>query len=54
LAFAGNEQMRLLIITGLAGSGKTSVLHTLEDMGFFCVDSLPVKLLPGHRKSGNL
>ena len=39
--------MRLLIITGLAGSGKTSVLHALEDMGFFCVDNLPVQLLPG-------
>ena len=42
-----DEQMRLLIITGLAGSGKTSVLHALEDMGFFCVDNLPVKMLPG-------
>ena len=39
--------MRLLIITGLSGSGKTSVLHALEDRGFFCVDSLPVELLPG-------
>ena len=38
--------MRLLIITGLSGSGKTSVLHALEDMGFFCVDNLPVQLLP--------
>jgi UPF0042 nucleotide-binding protein len=39
--------MRLLIITGLSGSGKTSVLHALEDKGFFCVDNLPVKMLPG-------
>jgi UPF0042 nucleotide-binding protein len=39
--------MRLLIITGLSGSGKTSVLHTLEDMGYYCVDNLPVKMLPG-------
>jgi RNase adapter protein RapZ len=39
--------MRLLIITGLSGSGKTSVLHALEDTGFFCVDSLPVEMLPG-------
>jgi UPF0042 nucleotide-binding protein len=38
--------MRLLIITGLSGSGKTSVLHTLEDRGFFCVDNLPTQLLP--------
>ena len=39
--------MRLLIITGLSGSGKTSVLHALEDIGFFCVDNLPVEMLPG-------
>ena len=39
--------MRLLIITGLSGSGKTSVLHALEDMGYFCVDNLPVRLLHG-------
>jgi len=44
---ADEELMRLLIITGLSGSGKTSVLHALEDMGFFCVDNLPVKMLPG-------
>jgi UPF0042 nucleotide-binding protein len=44
---ADDEQMRLLIITGLSGSGKTSVLHALEDRGFFCVDNLPVKMLPG-------
>jgi len=39
--------IRLLIITGLSGSGKTSTVHTLEDMGFFCVDNLPILLLPG-------
>ena len=39
--------MRLLVITGLSGSGKTSVLHALEDMGFFSVDNLPVRMLPG-------
>jgi UPF0042 nucleotide-binding protein len=38
--------MRLLIITGLSGSGKTSVVHALEDMGFFCVENMPVQLLP--------
>ncbi|MBX7221492.1 MAG: RNase adapter RapZ [Blastocatellia bacterium] len=36
----------LLIITGLSGSGKHSVFKVLEDMGYFCVDNLPVKLLP--------
>jgi UPF0042 nucleotide-binding protein len=38
--------MRVIIVTGLSGSGKTTVLHTLEDLGFYCVDNLPVALLP--------
>lgn len=37
--------MKLLIVSGLSGSGKTIALHTLEDAGFFCVDNLPVDLL---------
>lgn len=37
---------KLLIITGLSGSGKSTVLHILEDQGFFTVDNLPVGLLP--------
>ncbi len=39
--------MQLIIITGLSGSGKTSAIHALEDIGFFCVDNLPILLLPG-------
>ncbi len=35
----------ILIITGLSGSGKSSVLRSLEDLGFYCVDNLPVPLL---------
>ncbi len=38
--------MRLLILTGMSGSGKTSALRALEDRDFFCVDNLPVQLLP--------
>lgn len=38
--------MRILIITGLSGSGKSVALNTLEDDDFYCVDNLPVKLLP--------
>jgi len=38
--------MKLVIVSGLSGSGKTVALHTLEDSGFFCVDNLPVGLLP--------
>jgi UPF0042 nucleotide-binding protein len=36
----------ILIITGLSGSGKTTVLRALEDIGYFCVDNLPLRLLP--------
>jgi len=37
--------MRFIIVTGMSGAGKTTVLKTLEDAGFFCVDNLPVMLL---------
>ena len=36
----------VLIITGLSGSGKSTVLRALEDIGYFCVDNLPLSLLP--------
>ena len=36
----------LVIITGLSGSGKASVLRTLEDLGYYCVDHLPLQLIP--------
>lgn len=38
---------RILIITGLSGSGKTHVSRALEDVGWFCVDNLPSALIPG-------
>jgi UPF0042 nucleotide-binding protein len=37
--------IKLQIITGLSGSGKTIALHTLEDLGYYCIDNLPVCLL---------
>lgn len=37
--------MRLVIVSGLSGSGKSVALHTLEDMGFYCIDNLPLFLL---------
>ncbi|MEJ2717695.1 MAG: RNase adapter RapZ [Deltaproteobacteria bacterium] len=37
---------KVIIITGLSGSGKSTVARTLEDLGFFCVDNIPVDLLP--------
>jgi UPF0042 nucleotide-binding protein len=38
--------MKLVIISGLSGSGKTVALHTLEDENYYCVDNLPIGLLP--------
>lgn len=38
--------MDFVILTGLSGAGKTTALHALEDIGFFCVDSLPPALIP--------
>ena len=38
--------MNLTIISGLSGSGKTVALHTLEDEDYYCVDNLPIGLLP--------
>jgi RNase adapter protein RapZ len=38
--------MRILFITGLSGSGKSTVVRALEDEGFFCLDNLPVTLFP--------
>ena len=39
-------QRKIVIVTGMSGSGKSTVAKTLEDVGFFCVDNLPVDLLP--------
>src|SRR5580692_9430452 len=36
----------LVIITGMSGSGKASVLKAFEDLGYYCVDNLPVELIP--------
>ena len=54
--------MKLVIVTGMSGAGKTIALKMLEDMGFYCVDNLPISLVdkfagrqryqpgrPGHR-----
>ena len=43
---SNNSARQLVILTGLSGSGKGSVLNTFEDLGFYCVDNLPVKLIP--------
>jgi RNase adapter protein RapZ len=38
--------MQLIIVSGLSGSGKSTALHVLEDVGYNCIDNLPVSLLP--------
>ncbi len=40
-----NPKAQLLIVTGYSGAGKSTVLRALEDIGFFCVDNLPIPLL---------
>ncbi len=40
------KKLKLIIITGLSGSGKSVAVAALEDAGFFCVDNLPAELLP--------
>lgn len=40
------QNVKLVIVTGLSGAGKTQAMRSLEDLGFFCVDNLPPSLLP--------
>jgi RNase adapter protein RapZ len=40
------DSKQLVIITGMSGSGKASVLKAFEDLGFYCVDNLPIGLIP--------
>lgn len=40
------KNLKVTIISGLSGSGKSTAIKALEDLGFFCVDNLPVLLLP--------
>lgn len=38
--------MKLVVVSGRSGSGKSTALHMLEDLDFYCIDNLPVSLLP--------
>ncbi|HVP42033.1 MAG TPA: RNase adapter RapZ, partial [Terriglobales bacterium] len=42
----GQQPAELVLITGMSGSGKASVLKAFEDLGYYAVDNLPVELLP--------
>ncbi len=37
--------MKLVIVTGMSGAGKTVALKMMEDMGYYCVDNLPISLI---------
>lgn len=58
-----DQQRRLVILSGLSGAGKSIALNSLEDLGFYCIDNLPISLLdalvkqltdPASRLTGNL
>jgi RNase adapter protein RapZ len=38
--------VRVVVLSGLSGSGKSTAAHALEDIGFFCIDNLPIVLMP--------
>ena len=40
-----SEDVRVVVVTGLSGAGKSTALNSLEDLGYFCVDNLPTTLL---------
>jgi len=42
----GENDRQIVIITGMSGSGKHTAFKALEDLGFFCVDNLPTRLVP--------
>jgi UPF0042 nucleotide-binding protein len=57
-----SDELRLVIVSGLSGAGKSTTLHVLEDIGYYCIDNLPAALLKslveevssGSDKTGNL
>ena len=40
------DRARIVVVTGLSGSGRSSAIRVLEDLGFYCIDNLPVVLMP--------
>jgi UPF0042 nucleotide-binding protein len=47
---APSKMLRIVVVTGLSGSGKSTAIKAFEDLGYFCVDNLPVLLLPDFLK----
>lgn len=44
---SADRKLHLTVITGLSGAGKSEVVATFEDMGYFCIDNLPPQMVPG-------
>jgi UPF0042 nucleotide-binding protein len=42
----GKDTHRIVVVTGMSGAGKSTAIKALEDLGYFCIDNLPVMLLP--------
>ena len=42
----GEDTMKLVIVTGMSGAGKGTAMKMLEDAGYYCVDNLPLPLVP--------
>ena len=40
------DNLQLVIITGMSGAGKTVAIQSFEDMGYFCIDNMPQRLIP--------
>src|SRR5262245_35427625 len=45
-ASVGRQAAAFVVVTGLSGAGKSHAIRALEDLGYFCVDNLPVALIP--------
>ncbi|MBR4072433.1 MAG: RNase adaptor protein RapZ, partial [Clostridia bacterium] len=45
--------MKLLIVTGMSGSGKSQAANALEDMGYYCVDNIPPSIIPAFVELSN-
>ena len=43
---SARQMPRFVVVTGLSGAGKSQAIRALEDLGFFCVDNLPISLIP--------
>lgn len=43
---SANRKPMVVVVTGLSGAGRTTAIHALEDLGFFCIDNLPTALAP--------